>query len=73
MLRFFETSGSVRKAISVMKKRTGAHESTIREFAVGPERIRIGQPLREFQGVLTGVPQYVGKSEPLLRHGRDRH
>ena len=73
MLRFFETSGSVRKAISVMKKRTGAHESTIREFAVGPKRIRIGQPLREFHGVLTGVPQYVGKSEPLLRHGRDRH
>ncbi len=72
MLRFFEAGGSVRKAISVMKKRTGAHESTIREFAIGPDRIRVGQPLREFQGILTGVPRYLGKREPLLQHGRER-
>ena len=66
LLRFFEAYGAVRKAISVVKKRTGAHEATIREFAVGPERVRVGTPLSQFQGVLTGVPQYRGGSEPLL-------
>ena len=66
MLRFFEANGSVRKAISVVKKRTGSHESTIREYAVGPDRVRVGEPLTDFHGVMTGVPQYVGASGPLL-------
>jgi circadian clock protein KaiC len=66
MLRFFEASGTVRKAISVIKKRTGSHETTIREFAIGPGRIRVGEPLEEFHGVMTGVPQYRGTSDPLL-------
>ena len=66
MLRFFEANGSVRKAISVVKKRTGSHETTIREYAIGPDRVRVGEPLTDFHGVMTGVPQYVGTSGPLL-------
>jgi circadian clock protein KaiC len=66
LLRFFEADGMVRKAISVVKKRTGGHETTIRELAVGPERVRVGEPLSQFHGVMTGVPQYRGTAGPLL-------
>jgi circadian clock protein KaiC len=65
-LRFFEADGEVRKAISVVKKRTGPHENSIRELMMGPGRIQVGDPLKEFRGVLTGVPQYTGTTEPLL-------
>ncbi len=58
MLRYFESKGHVRQAISVMKKRGGQHERTIREFSLEPGRIRVGEPLSEFRGVLTGVPIY---------------
>jgi circadian clock protein KaiC len=68
LLRFFEAQGEVRKAISVVKKRTGAHECTIREFQIGPDRVYFGDPLVEFHGVLTGVPRYVGEGGPLLSH-----
>src|SRR5512142_480856 len=57
MLRYYEDRGEVRQAISVMKKRGGEHERTIREFALGPGGIRVGEPLRGFRGVLTGVPE----------------
>jgi circadian clock protein KaiC len=60
LLRYFEAEGSVRRALSVVKKRTGAHESTIREMEISGNGIRIGQPLRQFRGVLTGVPIYDG-------------
>jgi len=50
----------VRKAVSVMKKRGSVHESTIREFAISSDGLHVGAPLREFRGVLTGVPQYDG-------------
>jgi circadian clock protein KaiC len=66
MLRYFEALGRVRRAISVMKKRTGAHEDTIREFRISERGIVLGEPLRDFQGVLRGVPTYVGQSAPLL-------
>jgi circadian clock protein KaiC len=66
LLRYFEAMGEVRKAISVVKKRTGRHELIIREFRLGPRGIRLGQPLQEFQGVLTGTPTYAGKAGPLL-------
>ena len=66
LLRFFEAEGQVRKAISVVKKRTGVHENSIRELKLGPDRIQVGEPLRQFQGILTGVPQYIGPSKPLL-------
>jgi circadian clock protein KaiC len=66
MLRYFEALGRVRRAISVVKKRTGTHEDTIREFRIGSTGVTVGQPLTEFQGVLRGVPSYVGKGEPLM-------
>ena len=66
MLRFFEAQGEVRKAISVLKKRSGGHELTIREFQITDHGVRVGSPLREFQGVLTGVPDYIGERPPLL-------
>jgi circadian clock protein KaiC len=59
LLRYFEAMGEVRKAISVMKKRTGRHELTIREFRLGAKGVRLGEPLQEFQGVLTGTPTYI--------------
>ena len=60
LLRFFEARGMVRRALSVMKKRTGSHESTIRELRIGPDRLFVGDALSDFHGVLTGVPQYTG-------------
>jgi circadian clock protein KaiC len=69
LLRYFEFYGAVKKAISVIKKRSGAHEETIREFRLGPGGVFVGQPLSGFQGVLTGVPTYAGDSAPIL--GKD--
>ena len=66
LLRFFEAEGRIRKAISVIKNRGGAHEDTIRELRIGRQGIRIGQPLTEFRGVLTGTPDYAGGRAPLL-------
>lgn len=66
LFRFFESRGQVRRAISVVKKRSGKHEATIRELEVDSSGVRIGEPLVEFQGVLTGVPTYVGKSGDLM-------
>ncbi|MCZ7658902.1 MAG: AAA family ATPase [Xanthobacteraceae bacterium] len=66
MLRYFEAHGRVRRAISVIKKRAGAHEDTIREFRIDSAGLGMGEPLREFQGVLRGVPEYLGRAEPLL-------
>jgi circadian clock protein KaiC len=66
LMRYFEVLGTVRQAISVVKKRSSDHERTIRECKVRRGGLFVGEPLREFQGVLTGVPRYVGASEPLL-------
>ncbi len=66
LLRYFEFQGSVRQAISVVKKRSGSHEHTIRECQVEAGGLRVGAPLTDFQGVLTGVPQYFGPQGPLL-------
>ena len=66
LLRYFEVSGSVRQAVSVVKKRSGDHERTIRECRVAHGGLHVGQPLHEFQGVLTGVPVYVGEVGPLM-------
>ena len=60
LLRYFEALGRVRRAISVVKKRTGSHEDTIREFMIGGNGITVGEPLTSFQGVLRGVPALVG-------------
>jgi circadian clock protein KaiC len=67
LLRYFEAAGEVRRAVSVIKKRAGAHEPTIREFAIGPGGLRLGDPLLQFQGVLRGVPTFVGEL-PVLRN-----
>jgi circadian clock protein KaiC len=66
LLRYFEASGRVRRAMSVIKKRTGEHEDTIREFRIGKTGIRLGKPLVGFQGVLRGVPNFVGDGPALL-------
>ncbi len=65
LLRYFEAQGRIRKAISVVKKRTGAHEDTIREMTVDANGLHIGEPLSEFSGVLTGTPNYHGSSSQL--------
>lgn len=71
LMRFFEVNGSVRQAVSVVKKRSGDHERTIREFKVAHGGLSLGMPLREFQGVLTGVPTYLGGAVPLMTDDKD--
>ena len=67
MLRYFEAEGEVRQAISVMKKRGGAHERSIRAFTMDDTGLHVGEPLRNFRGVLTGVPVPL---EPLPAAGQ---
>ena len=62
MLRYFEARGEVRQAISILKKRGGVHERSIRDFSMSAEGIRAGAPLRDFRDILTGVP--VPEYEP---------
>ncbi len=71
LLRYFEAGGAVHKAISVLKKRTGAHESAIREFKIRGDRLEVGAPLAAFRGVLTGVPEFTGTAEALFGAHRD--
>ena len=66
LLRFFEAIGEVRQAVSVMKKRSGGHERTIREFKIDSKGITVGQPLKDFHGILTGVPQFLGMAEKIM-------
>ena len=65
LLRFFEARGEIRRALSVIKKRTGQHESAIREMKIDHGGIRVGPKLSAFRGVLTGVPTLEGKAELL--------
>jgi len=60
--RYYEALGSVRQALSVIKKRSGAHERTIREIKVGVGGIEVGAPLTDMQGVLAGIPTLLGKN-----------
>jgi circadian clock protein KaiC len=69
LLRYFEAQGSVRRAMSVVKQRAAGHETTIREFRIARGGLRLGEPLRDFQGVLLGVPTYLGSAAGLLREG----
>jgi circadian clock protein KaiC len=71
MLRYFETDGTVRRALSVVKKRSGNHEHTIREFQLTSAGISVGPPLTQFTGIFTGTPRYVGEKGPLLAEGSD--
>jgi circadian clock protein KaiC len=71
MLRYFETNGLVRRALSVVKKRSGVHEHTIREFRLGRGGLQVGPPLKEFRGIFTGTPTYTGETKPLMRSTED--
>jgi circadian clock protein KaiC len=62
LLRYFESHGEVRRAISIVKKRTGKHETSIREYTIGKGGLSIGPPLRDFRGVLRGTPEYIAKA-----------
>lgn len=65
LLRYFEAAGKIRKAISVMKKRVGSHQDSIRELRISSEGLQVGEPLAEFQGIMTGVPTYAGPQQLL--------
>jgi circadian clock protein KaiC len=65
LLRYFEARGEVRQAISVVKRRSGPHERSIRELQIRDGKICIGDPLKDFTGVLTGTPEYRGGQELL--------
>ncbi|HEY0333929.1 MAG TPA: ATPase domain-containing protein [Stenotrophomonas sp.] len=71
MLRYFEYDGQVRRAMSVVKKRSGDHEHTIREFQLSRDGLALGPPLEGFSGIFSGTPTYTGAREPLL-HGLSR-
>ena len=64
MLRYFEMAGTVRRALSVVKKRSGNHEHSIREFRLSDRGIRIGPPLTQFSGIFSGVPRFTGDHIP---------
>jgi circadian clock protein KaiC len=64
MLRYFERNGSVCRALSVVKKRSGHHEHTIREFRLGRAGISVGPPLEDFGGIFAGNPRYMGSAAP---------
>ncbi len=67
-LRFFEASGEVKQALSVIKKRSGHHEKSIREFRLEAGKgIRIGEPLKDFHGILGGLPVFRGSAERMLK------
>jgi circadian clock protein KaiC len=65
LLRYFEAQGEVRKAISVVKKRSGLHEPSIREYRLSSDGVQVGPMLLEFQGILAGTPTYTGMNRPL--------
>jgi len=70
LLRFFEAQGKIRKAISVVKKRVGAHEDSIRELRLSSQGMQVGAPLTDFQGIMSGIPTYLG-SQSMIKAGSD--
>jgi circadian clock protein KaiC len=60
LFRYFERAGQIHQALSVVKKRSGPHERTIRELIFEKGRIYVGEPLTNFEGVLTGIPRFLG-------------
>ena len=67
LLRYFEARGAIRRAISVVKKRSGGHEVYLRELQIDSGGVKIGEPLTQFQGVLTGRPEFTGESGRLTQ------
>jgi len=73
MLHYFEVAGTVRRALSVVKKRSGNHEHSIREFRLSNTGISLGPPLREFSGIFSGTPRFTGAEIPNISddaHGK---
>lgn len=66
LVRYFEAQGRLHRAVSVVKKRAGGHEATLREFWLGAGGVRVGEPLVGFQGILTGTPTFLGQKEHLM-------
>jgi circadian clock protein KaiC len=66
LLRLFEAGGKIRRAVSGLKKRTGKHEDTIREYRIDSGGVQVGEPLLDFQGVLIGVPTFTGGGVTLM-------
>ncbi len=71
MQRYFEHAGVVRRALSVVKKRSGRHENTIREYRFSSTGIQVGPPLSQFNGILSGIPEYAGDATQLLTDEHD--
>jgi circadian clock protein KaiC len=65
LLRYFEAEAEIKQAISVFKKRTGHHERTLRELRISSQGVTVGEPLKGFRGIMSGVPQYDGRSSML--------
>src|ERR1044072_7430472 len=65
LFRFFEAKGELRSALAVIKSRVSSHEPTIREFKLGPEGLQVGVALRDFEGLITGLPSYKGQVQLL--------
>jgi circadian clock protein KaiC len=72
LMRYFEFAGTVRKAISVLKKRSGRHETTIRELMLDANGLRVGPALEHVQGVLSGTPIFSGEEGTLMKEGGGR-
>jgi circadian clock protein KaiC len=70
LTRYFETQGAIKKAISVIKKRTGLHENTIREYLLTEKGIEVGPALTQFDGILSGIPRFHGEKEDILKAGK---
>lgn len=71
MQRYFEHAGIVRKALSVVKKRSGRHENTVREYSLSAAGLQLGPPLNNFNGILSGSPEYTGDGAQLLKDEYD--
>lgn len=71
MQRYFEHGGIVRRALSVVKKRSGRHENTIREYRLSKSGLQVGPPLSHFNGILSGTPEYTGDATQLLTDEHD--
>ena len=67
LFRYFEAQGEIHQTVSVVKKRTGPHERSLRQLRIVETGIEIGEPLREFRGIMTGVPQYEGAPRALAK------
>jgi len=67
LFRYFEARGEILQAVSVFKKRTGPHERTLRQLTIAGDGVRVGEPLREFRGIMTGVPAYDGATPMMTR------